>query len=88
MSKKINYKKAYRDLETSFYNSLRERVNTSITHSKFHEDLKCISIERKKDIYYTELVILNDTLALIDGIGYHNSVTNIDLEELIFMLDV
>ena len=77
-----NYKKLYRDLEMSVLNELRELIEKTKTNSKFG-DFKALKIDFDR---YVEIVILNDSLTLIDHSGNYYNIFVVSLEELIDLL--
>jgi hypothetical protein len=79
-----NLKREYRDLEQKVLRGLRDKVSESEHYSK-HVEEKCVKV----NLYgYTELTIINDQLAFLDGNGQHYSIWNGDcqLEDLIDIL--
>ena len=82
MKKYDKLKSRYRNLELEVFRSLREEVQNSSTNSKFIQD-KAIKIDYDDNV---ELVIVNDKLCFIDNNGYHKSIYDYPLEDLIDIL--
>ena len=82
MKKYDKLKSRYRNLELEVFRSLNEEVQNSSTNSKFIQD-KAIKIDYDDNV---ELVIVNDKLCFIDNNGYHKSIYDYPLEDLINIL--
>ena len=82
MKKYDKLKSRYRNLELEVFRSLNEEVQNSSINSKFIQG-KAIKIDYKNKI---ELVVVNDRLCFIDNNGYHESIYNYPLEDLIDIL--
>lgn len=82
MKKYDKLKSRYRNLELEVFRSLNEEVQNSSTNSKFIQD-KAIKIDYDDNV---ELVIVNDKLCFIDNNGYHKSIYDYPLEDLIDIL--
>ena len=82
MKKYNKFKTTYRNLELEVYRSLNEEVSKSKLNSKFVQG-KAIQINYEDNV---ELVIVNDRLCFIDNNGYHKSVYDYPLEDLIEIL--
>ncbi len=78
-----NLKKQYRDLEQKVIRKLRNKVeNSDLTSSHVRE--KAIKINVSD---YTELIIVNDRLTLLDDNGQHYNWNECSLEDLIDILN-
>ena len=82
MKKYDKLKSRYRNLELEVFRSLNEEVQNSSINSKFIQD-KAIKIDYDDNV---ELVIVNDKLCFIDNNGYHKSIYDYPLEDLINIL--
>lgn len=82
MKKYNKFKTTYRNLELEVYRSLNEEVRNSSINSKFTQS-KAIKIDYEDKV---ELVVVNDRLCFIDNNGYHKSVYDYPLEDLIEIL--
>ena len=82
MKKYDKLKSRYRNLELEVFRSLNEEVQNSSTNSKFIQD-KAIKIDYDDNV---ELVIVNDKLYFINNNGYHKSIYDYPLEDLIDIL--
>jgi hypothetical protein len=77
-----NFKKQYRNLETSVLHELRCKVEKSETKSSFIAD-NVLSIDYDG---FVELGIINDKLVFISDSGYHYDILTASLEDLIDIL--
>ena len=82
MKKYDKLKSRYRNLELEVFRSLNEEVQNSSINSKFTQG-KAIKIDYKDKV---ELVVVNDRLCFIDNNGYHKSIYDDPLEDLIDIL--
>lgn len=78
------FKKQYKDLKTSVFNELINRIENS-THISKHTNTKAIKV----DVFdYTELTIINNDLTFLDRNGYHYGIFgDCTLEDLIDILN-
>ena len=78
-----NYKKAYRDLETSVMHQLRHLINHSEYISK-HTNTKALKVSL---FDYQELTVIHDKLTFLDKFGLEYSLfAEANLEDLIDIL--
>lgn len=77
-------RKEYRDLEQKIYRELKDAITSSNIKSK-HCNEKCI---RVKFDNYTEMLLLDNRLLLLDSGGLHYNVcVHAELEDLIDVLE-
>jgi hypothetical protein len=79
----MSLKSEFRNLEMRVLNGFREKVEASDTMSK-HVSGKCVKILVGN---YSEIVVLNDRVTLIDEAGHQSSIFCIELETLIDILE-
>lgn len=81
----MNFKQQYKKLEQDVHQKLRELIEQSNYNSKFmsnHKAIRITGIEINLS-NIEELAIVNDQLTFLNDNGYHYSIYNFSLEELI-----
>lgn len=81
--KNKSFLRRYRDLEMETLSTLKDLISNSKIESVY-TGTKCIKINEEN---FVEMVLVNDTITLLNNIGYHFGWNNISLENLICIIN-